>query len=187
MIFVILEDSKVVSLKKNKQIYILIGPKGSGKSFIGQIFEKHFQIHFVRVEDWAIEARKSRAPDDESYARDFFKLAEKRIRDSMNHYDEIVFESTGLTSSFDIMYHHLEASFKVILIKIVSDPQLCLNRVRSRDQHNHIDVSENLVHKINQEVARKNIPCEFSIQNSGTAAEELRLEISSIIHKSRKK
>jgi len=182
-----LQDSNVVVLKEKKQIYILIGPKGSGKSFIGEIFEKHFHIHFVRVEDWAMEIRKGRTPDDESYVRDFFELAERRIRDFMNHYDEIVFESTGLTSSFDTMYNLLQASFQVSLIKIETDLQICLKRIRSRNQNLHTDVSENLISKINQEVARKNFPCEFSIQNSATTDEKLRSEISEIIRKIRKK
>jgi hypothetical protein len=75
----------------------------------------------------------------------------------------------------------------VSLIKIETDPQICLKRIRSRDQYNHIDVSENLVNKINQEVTRKNISCEFSIQNSATSVEKLRSEIGEIIRKIRKK
>lgn len=37
----------------DKFIYVLVGPKGSGKSFIGELFDRYFHIHFVRVEDWA--------------------------------------------------------------------------------------------------------------------------------------
>ena len=36
---------------ENKTIYLLLGQKGSGKTFIGYLFEKHFQRKFIRVED----------------------------------------------------------------------------------------------------------------------------------------
>ncbi|EOZ98800.1 hypothetical protein A33Q_1454 [Indibacter alkaliphilus LW1] len=36
---------------KSKIIYLLIGQKGSGKSFIGTLMEKEFGIKFIRVED----------------------------------------------------------------------------------------------------------------------------------------
>lgn len=42
-----------------KNIILLIGQKGSGKSFIGNIFEKEFGIKFIRVEDWAKHIKKS--------------------------------------------------------------------------------------------------------------------------------
>lgn len=172
-------------MNKNKKIYILIGMKGSGKSLIGELFEKYFQIHFVRVENWAREIKKDRAADDVTYIEEFFEITERRIKEFMNYYEEIVYESTGLTPYFDNMYNHLQTSFHVILIKIEANPQLCLNRVRTRDQNIHIDVSDDLVKKINQEVLLKNIPCEYSIENSRTTVDDLRLKIGEIIDRVR--
>jgi shikimate kinase len=167
----------------DKFIYILIGPKGSGKSFIGDLFDKYFKIHFVRVENWAREIKKDRDPEDENYIREFFEIIEKGISDHMNHYDEVVFESTGISHYFDAMYNHLKTIYQVIRIKIEADLQLCLKRVRTRDQSIHINISDDLVKKINQEVARKNILCEFYIENSNATEEELRLKIEEIIKK----
>ena len=48
---------------RRKEILLLIGQKGSGKSFIGTIIEKNFGIKFVRVEDWAKQIMKDMAVD----------------------------------------------------------------------------------------------------------------------------
>ena len=59
-----------MSLPKN--IYILIGQKGSGKSFTGQIIQDKFGVKFVRVEEIAKRIKRNREVDDESYHRDAF-------------------------------------------------------------------------------------------------------------------
>jgi dephospho-CoA kinase len=168
-------------MKRKKNIFILIGPKGCGKSFIADLFDKYFQVHFVRAENWAREIIKDRDPEDENYIGEYFEIIEKVIRNHMNHYDEVVFESTGITPYFDALYNQLKSIYHIILIKIEADPQLCLARVRTRDQGIHIDVSDDLVKKINQEVARKNILCEFYIENSNATEEELRQKIEEIV------
>lgn len=42
---------KLLMAEQNKKIiYLLIGPKGSGKTFIGSLMDKHFDIRFIRVD-----------------------------------------------------------------------------------------------------------------------------------------
>lgn len=48
----------------DRTIYLLIGPKGSGKTHIGTVLNTHFGMHFVRVENWAKAVRRERAEDD---------------------------------------------------------------------------------------------------------------------------
>lgn len=57
----------------DKRIFLLLGPKGSGKSFIGTLFDKEFQIRFLRVEDWAKRIKRDRQVDDNEYLNDVFK------------------------------------------------------------------------------------------------------------------
>ena len=93
----------------NKIIYLLIGPKGSGKTFIGSLFNQ-YGVEFVRVEDWAKEVKGSRDVTDKSYIDEIFRLIEELLTEKMHQTDRIVFESTGLTDSFDRM---LENSAKI--------------------------------------------------------------------------
>jgi shikimate kinase len=51
---------------KNKIVYLLIGPKGSGKSFIGTLMDERLGIRFIRVENISKKVKKDRQIDDQS-------------------------------------------------------------------------------------------------------------------------
>lgn len=78
---------------KDKHIYLLIGPKGSGKSYIGTLFEKYFDIKFFRVENWVLEIKKDWDVMDEEYTKIVFQTIESKIRQALNKTDHLVFES----------------------------------------------------------------------------------------------
>lgn len=59
---------------KEKIIYLLVGPKGSGKSSVGTILEGEFKIKFVRVEDHIAKIKENRQIDDETYVSDAFEV-----------------------------------------------------------------------------------------------------------------
>ena len=163
---------------KSKIIYLLIGQKGSGKSFIGTLMEKEFGIKFIRVEDWAKKIKKDRNVDNEAYLKQVFEEIENGIRDSLTDKDKIVFESTGLTEYFDIMLESLRRDFKVTTIGVYADSTTCLKRVKSRDQEIHINISDDQVLMINEKVRERNFETDFSIINEDKSEKELINEIA---------
>ena len=168
---------------KNKSIYLLIGPKGSGKSYIGTLIDEYLSIPFLRVEDWAKEVKKQRNIDDPTYQEEVFKTIEIGVRKRLENADAIVFESTGLGKSFDQMFESLKQDYNVITVKIVADSALCLARVKSRDQSIHVNVSDDDVQFINQQVVDKEILTDFEIDNNRAEKEQLIDELRRIISK----
>jgi len=164
-----------------KKIFVLIGFKGSGKSFTGMLFEEFFEIKFIRVEDWAKHVKKDRIIDNDDYLKEVFQVIENGIRDSLKKFDNVVFESTGLTRYFDSMLNNLRTDYKVTTIKINADKDLCMERVRTRDQSIHINVSDNEVEMINNAVARKMMQTDFEIDNNNSTKNELKEQISEIV------
>ena len=164
-------------------IYILIGRKGSGKSFIGEIMEEEYGIKFIRVEDWAKQIKKDRQIDNEIYLKEVFESIEIGIRESTNQNERIVFESTGLTEYFDKMWKNLKKDFQVTTIKIEADKDLCLERVKRRDQRIHINVSDNQVRQINDQVEKKVLETNYRIENSNKSKEEIIKELEEIFKK----
>jgi shikimate kinase len=164
-----------------KIIYLLIGPKGSGKSFIGTLMECQFNIKFVRVEDWMKDIKKDRQINDESYISDAFQAIEAGVRNVLKQHSKIVFESTGLSSYFDRMLNNLSANFKVITIKVNADDALCIERVKNRDTAIHINVSDNEVQSLNGQVKAKNIITDYSLDNNNKNINELSVELGKII------
>lgn len=140
---------------KEKSIDLLIGQKGSGKSFIGTLMEDEFGIKFLRVEDWAKQVKRERDFDNLSYIKEFFLTIERLVRTILEHNDEIVFESTGLSDSFDQMLENLRHDFLLITIGIKANDELCLDRVSNRDQTIHINISDDQIMLINKQVLEK--------------------------------
>lgn len=56
----------------------------------------------------------------------------------MEQTDRLVFESTGLTDSFDRMLHNLQLKFRVVIIKVEAGDSLYLECVKTRDQSIHV-------------------------------------------------
>ena len=166
-----------------KKIIVLIGPKGSGKSFIGTLFQKVFQIKFLRVEDWAKVVKKNRNINNENYLKEVFHVIEKGVRESLKQNDAIVFESTGLTVYFDDMLQSLKKDYSLNTIKIIAEKDLCLKRIKTRGQSIHINVSDKQVNMINDAVYKKNIETDFEIDNNNATKEELLEQISEIVKK----
>lgn len=167
--------------RNRKEIFLLIGQKGSGKSFIGSLMDKEFGINFIRVEDWAKKIKKDRDVDNQAYLKQVFEEIEKGIRESLVDKDKIVFESTGLTEYFDQMIQSLKRDFQVTTIGVYADSTICLERVKSRDQDIHINVSDDQVQMINHKVRERNFETDFSIINENKSEKELINEIGKTI------
>jgi len=167
---------------KKKTIYLLIGPKGSGKSYIGAMIDRCFQIQFIRVEDWAKTIKRGREIDDEAYLKDVFQVIETGIRKAMVNHEKIVFESTGLTPYFDKMYDSLCNDFNVKSIRISAEDEICLSRVRTRDRSIHIDVSDEQVRQLNKKVKEKGFTADFEITNTDKTDKELIKELKEILN-----
>lgn len=166
---------------KNKLIILLIGQKGSGKSFIGSLLESEFNVKFIRVENWAKEIKRDRNIDDKKYLEEVFKTIGKGVKQEANSYDRICFESTGLTLQFDKMLENLRKEFNVVTIKIACDSEVCIERIKSRDRNIHINVSDNEIKRINAEVIRRNYKTDFKLQNDSKSKDELKKELNVIL------
>lgn len=162
-------------------IYLLIGQKGSGKSFIGELMETQFGIKFIRVEDWAKNVKKDRVLTDDIYLKEVFDTIEKGIRLAKQEHSSLTFESTGLTTHFDGMLKRLKSDFELVCIGVKADPKECLERIKNRNQSIHIPVSEEQIEAINDEVRKKNLPVAFTINNQGVNKTHLMDQLSKII------
>ncbi len=156
-----------------KRIYLLIGPKGSGKTYIGTLLESRTGIPFVRVEDIALRVQRDRAYDDRRYVQEVFGAIEAEIRDRLGTVPELVFESTGLTDAFDAMLRSLRASFHVVLIRIAADPDKCAWRVQHRDLSQHVNVSDAQVRAINGQATAKTFSFDGVIPNDDASPEAI--------------
>lgn len=163
-----------------KTVYILIGLKGSGKTHIGDLLSKRLEIPFLRVEDIFLRIKTEDPLNDQNYILTGFKNVEIEIRKRLVKNDQIIIESTGIATQFNDMVENLKNDFVIKLIKIDSDPDLCLKRIKNRDQSKHIAVSDDKILEINKLAKEISFNFDLVIVNSSKADNEIVQEFKAI-------
>ncbi len=151
----------------NKQIIILIGLKGSGKTYIGSLLQKKLGIHFFRVEDIWLSLKSERLSNE--YIIEGFNLVKQKIDSLLLRKNRIIIESTGVTEYFPKFLDSLSTQYEVKLVKIVTSPEVCLHRVKSRDLSIHVPVSDDIVSEINQIASKVDLKYDLIIDNERTS------------------
>jgi len=135
-----------------KILYILIGPKGSGKTYIGSKVNKNTDIKFLRVEPIWLKL----APGENGW-----ETVEKEIDKEFQQHSKVMIES--------LLKSH---KYEVKLIKVYADLGECLRRVRNRDKSEHIPVSDEKVEEYNKIAASINHKWDAVIDNNSPATDE---------------
>lgn len=145
-------------------VIVLVGPKGAGKTFVGSTLERHLPLAFVRVEPifLALYEQDPSTPDDsyEGYAR-----VETVLKEVLSSQPVVCIETTGAAPVFERFLDSLHRSYRLLLIKVTASPDVCVARVRSRDQAVHIAVSDRRLDEINERARRVTLPWALVLEN----------------------
>ncbi|MBD2539627.1 shikimate kinase [Coleofasciculus sp. FACHB-SPT36] len=146
-----------------KILYILIGPKGSGKTYIGSKVNKNTDIKFLRVEPIWLKL----APGENGW-----EAVEKEIDKEFQQHSKVMIESLGAGDGFNQMHSSLRNQYEVKLIKVYADLEECLKSLRNRDNSEHIPVSDEKVEEYNKIAASINHQWDAVIDNNSPATDE---------------
>ncbi len=153
-------------------VLLLVGPKGSGKTFIGSLIGERLGLPFLRAEPIFLEnLRSSRATgparDAEGYAKVYAEVTRVLARNP-----QVVLESTGASEAFFPFLGALRVRYRVLLVSVRAPAETCLARVRTRDPAAHLDVSDADVEAINGRAAQVRLAWDLEIDNGGPASPE---------------
>jgi shikimate kinase len=146
-----------------KILFILIGIKGAGKTYIGSKVNKNTDIKFLRVEPIWLKL----APGENGWER-----VENEIDKEFQQHSKVMIESLGAGEGFNSLYSSLRNKYEVKLVKVSADFDECLRRVRNRDNSDHIPVSDEKVEEYNKIAATINHKWDAVIDNNGPATDE---------------
>jgi len=122
-------------------LILLLGPKGSGKTYIGRLLEMHFGIAFCAVEPlWmayhAECAREGRTPDiTEGIAR-----VHPRISAALAEHAHVCVETTGASAEILAALLDLTPAEQRRIVRVRAPLERCLERIATRDAQQHIPV-----------------------------------------------
>lgn len=153
-----------------KTLYMLIGPKGSGKTHIGMLVDRLTEIKFLRVESIWLTVQPG---------EDGWKKVESAIDAEFAVRDKVMVESLGAGEDFKRYYASLKSKYPVKMIRVYADLDTCLQRVQTRNSADHIPVSDDKVMEYNRIAAAVAYSWDAEIDNNGPTSQE---EILRIIH-----
>lgn len=149
-----------------KTLFILIGLKGSGKTYIGTLVNAQLDIQFLRVEPIWIEHLKHGSPE-----RDGWEVVEAEIDRLFEIHDKVMIESLGVGEGFTKFHQSLMKKYQIKLIKVETALDRCLERVRSRDSADHIPISDDKVEEYNKIAAQVSYQWDQIIDNHHLASD----------------
>lgn len=150
-----------------KQVIVLVGPKGAGKSTIGQLLATELGVHFLRVEPLFLELRARLGAGHPELERLGFQSVLERVREALSSHDTVCIESTGASTHVPGLLAALAELARVLLVRVRATPEQCLVRIAGRDASIHIPVSDDQVERINAIAVRVSLPWAAELDNRG--------------------
>lgn len=148
-------------------LLLLVGLKGSGKTFIGSVLDKHLDIQFLRIEPMFLEIMRQE-PELAGIPlerRGFQSVLEKLDELAQSH-SNLCIESTGTAHTFPELLLALHQGFRVFIIHVKAPLDTCIERVMRRDASAHIPVSDHRLREINEQALLVTLPWDLEIDNS---------------------
>jgi hypothetical protein len=102
---------------------------------------------------------------------DGWDRVEREIDELFRQHDKVAIESLGAGEGFNRMYASLRGKYPVKLIKVETDLDECLRRVRSRDKMDHIPASDEKVREYNHIAASVHHTWDAIIDNKDLATD----------------
>lgn len=147
-------------------LLLLVGPKGSGKSFIAELLEQELGLPYVRPE--AVVLRRRAVQGELSVAESMAAIVEA-TRELAQSAPALSLDTTGTFDGLDDYLAALGSFSRLRMVQVSARPETCLARIRARDQASHIPVPEEQIARINERALALRLPYELVIENDPPA------------------
>lgn len=146
-----------------RKLFMLVGPKGSGKTHIGTLVNQHTDIVFLRVEPFWLSLK----PDEDGW-----KKVEAAIDAIFQKQDKVMIESLGIGEGFGKFHASLAEKYSIRMIRVYADLETCFTRVKTRNNAEHIPVSDDRVAEFNKIASVVTYDWDLEIDNNGPASDK---------------
>ena len=164
-----------------KRLIVLVGPKGAGKTTIGQLLEARLGIPFIKVEPVYLQVRAALGPEHPDLERQGFQAFLDELTAALATNETICFETTGASAYTSWLLTELSRQAVILPVQVLVDPSQCLERIHRRDASLHIPVSDDAIEQINAVACQVVLPWAATIDNRDDLDETAILETISIL------
>jgi shikimate kinase len=116
------------SNQKICNLLLLVGLKGSGKTFIGTTLENHLDIKFLRIEAIFLDLlRLNPKLEGIPFEQQGFQSVLEKLDELAQFHATLCIESTGTAHTFSELLATLHQSFRVFLVHPESHGERCIS------------------------------------------------------------
>lgn len=146
-----------------KTLFMLIGPKGSGKTHIGALIDQNTEIAFLQVESIWLRLK----PDENGWEK-----VEAAIDAMFQKCNKVMVESLGVGEGFCNFYASLVEKYSVKMIRVYASLETCFARVKTRNNIEQIAVPDDEVIEFNKIAAAVTYHWDLEINNDDLASDQ---------------
>lgn len=130
-------------------LILLIGPKGSGKSYIGRTLEARLGVHFFHVEPlWLEYYAECKASNREPVIAEGIAKVHPALIHALDEHVHVCVETTGASPEILAALLSLRPREETIVARVSAPLEVCLLRVSGRDQAYQIPMETEAVRKL---------------------------------------
>jgi predicted kinase len=148
-------------------LFMLIGLKGSGKTYIGALVNQHTDIVFLRVEPIWLNL----SPGENGWQK-----VQAALDALFQTHDKVMIESLGIGEGFSKFHASLAERYAIKMIRVSADAETCFTRVKTRNNAEHIPVSDDRVAELNTLASAVTYAWNLEINNNDLASDNEILE-----------
>ena len=150
-------------MSNQKTLFMLVGPKGSGKTHIGMLVNQHTDIAFLRVEPIWLGLK----PNEDGWNK-----VEAVIDAMFQKQDKVMIESLGIGEGFGKFHASLAEKYSIKMIRVYADLETWFTRVKTRNNVEHIAVSDVKVAEFNKTASAVTYNWDLEIDNNNPASDK---------------
>lgn len=155
------------------EIWLLVGPKGAGKTTIGRILERAVGAHFLEVELIAKRVLDSTGGAiDEDYARQAFEAIAAEVLAVSDGCRMVVLETTGASTETASFIARLRRDHVVRLVRVHSKAETCAKRIATRDSSRQVEVPVELVRQMHERTEALHLDWNLEVENDPPLSSE---------------
>jgi shikimate kinase len=130
-------------------LILLVGPKGSGKSHIGRVLEKHLGVLFFHVEPlWMSYYAECQASGRQPLISEGVAKVHPLIADALRTHQHVCVETTGASSDILDDLLSLARASETLVVRVSAPLELCLERIVTRDQADQVPMDAESIREI---------------------------------------
>lgn len=163
-------------------LILLVGPKGSGKSYIGRLLESALGVYFLHVERlWMTYHAECEAAGKPVDIREGLQRVRPDLRRALSVHEHTAVETTGASAEILEDLLALGSEFGLLTILVQARLRDCLARIAARDQRRQIPVDVEMIEHIHEISTNLEMSFDIVLKNTELTDEKILEIVSSSI------